>query len=91
MPILTLISTLLLAWHSIVNSPSVSVVDSSNRPVAAALVELQAGGETVASQPTDGQGRAAFRNLKPDLKPAAYGLFFGQRRRRFKADFDVIF
>jgi len=65
MPFLTLVSTLLLAWHSIVNTINVSVVDSSNRPVADALVELKVDGSTVASQQTDDRGHAEFHGLRP--------------------------
>jgi hypothetical protein len=65
MPFPTLVSTLLLAWHSILATIGVSVVDSSNRPVVGAVVELQTGGVTIASKQTDEEGRAEFIGLQP--------------------------
>ncbi len=67
MPLPILLGTLLLVWQGVVNSLDVSVVDSSNRPVAGALVELKTGGVTVASQQTDDKGHASFRELKPAI------------------------
>jgi hypothetical protein len=67
MPLPILLGTLLLVWQGVVNSLDVSVVDSSDRPVAGALVELKTGGVTVASQQTDDKGRASFRELKPAI------------------------
>ena len=61
---------LLLFWQGAANSVDVLVVDSSNRPVPGARVELKTGGQVVASKQTAENGHAQFN----DLKPARYEL-----------------
>src|ERR1035438_1066399 len=69
MPLPVLVA-LLLFWQGAASSLDVLVVDSSNRPVPGARVELKTGGKVVASQQTAENGHARFN----DLKPAPYQL-----------------
>src|ERR1017187_4636484 len=62
---LTSLAALLLFWQGAANTLDVSAVDSSNRTVPGARVELKAAGQGGASKQTAEDGRALFNELKP--------------------------